>query len=137
MDADSRTAIIVLEAIAAASERLVAVSRDMRSRPEVSEVQQNLTVRNYQLSGPEVEGYVDVQLVSGKSIAWLLDIRWDEAQWKIESRVVGDGERDSGGQNTLEKHPTRIAVTADGFVRELELATAHIVDSCRSMDLRM
>ena len=111
VDAESKRAALVLEAIATCSERLIGPARTLRSHPRVVRVDTDFTPRRY-VDGPAFDGYVDAQLQSGDSVVWSLDIRQDEERWTIWYRVkliYG-------------------SVDAEGMLREWDDRTAETID---------
>lgn len=135
MDAESKSAAALFRAIAAVGEELVGMARDVRTRPEVARAVHGLTFRDYRVSGPTLEGYVDAELRDGAAVAWLFDATQDGDRWVIGSSVVVGGERDDGGQVTVKHYPDKLADTVDDFIAQLRQTTTELAASVTSLDL--
>lgn len=59
----------------------------IRRQKNVSRTQDALEVIPYN-SGPVIEGYVEAELQDGSAISWLLDVTWNNEQWKIAARLT-------------------------------------------------
>ena len=90
----------VLEAIAEANERLLALSGQMRSRPEVVKATHMMDFRRFSnLSLAEdssvsslAEFFVEAELKNGKVLCWQLEIQWTKDKLTIESAVLVNDE---------------------------------------------
>jgi hypothetical protein len=90
-----------------------------------------VTPRAYN-DGDRVEGYVDVELVSGQAVGFWLEFRQREGAWLIESsvRISGDD-----GEDELLGLLDRHAVDDEELVAELRGATSALIDAARRLDL--
>ena len=131
MDVVGTAGAEVLEAVAAANEKLIDLAARLRKRPEVRQVVRGLDCRRY-ASGAMLEGYVDAELTAGRALSWWLEVHWGQGAWVIESdvRVVHDA-----GQDGVQELPTRCAVGLDEFTRELAQAVDALVASADTIDL--
>ena len=127
MDKESVSATFLLEALATANARLIEFSRALRSRLEVVDVLHCLECRWY-LTGPMIEGYVDVEIRGRKSVAWLLDIRWPD-KWLVDTRVVSNHGQ---YQDVLREFPTREAESLGELITVLNLAVSELISSADS-----
>lgn len=132
MDTASRYAVTALEALALTSRRLTDLAVHLRSQPDVTQALHDLSVSTGGASGSIIEGYVDVELRSGKAVAWLLDVTWNEMRWTIRSEIVVNHEL---GQDTLRRFPDRTAEKLDEFVLGLNMATRILVESAEALNL--
>lgn len=130
MDAESRGAARVLAALAASNEGLIALKRRLRENPEVTSVQQSLTLRDYQ-SGPVVEAFVDAELTSGRAVACWLEIHWGEAGWVVDYAVRVNHD---GGEDVVRSFEPRRAKTIDDFVAQLEASVADLFRATETSD---
>lgn len=72
-------------------------------------------------TGPVLEGYMDAELADGTILSWLLDARWAEDSWTIETKIARSAE---GEQDVLESLPISTVGTLDEFIRSL-IEAAH------------
>jgi hypothetical protein len=123
MDAESKSAIKLLEAIAANSAQFAMLARYLRDRPSVIRVIEGLECRRLE-TGTFLAEYVDVELQNGKAVAWWLEVSWNEAQWAIESRITVN---DAQGQDVIREFEKRTAETLDECINQLLKATSDLV----------
>lgn len=135
MDAQSKAAVTVLEALATASERLIGIASALRSRPEVTQSLQGFTLRNLRQPGPIVEAYVDVELQNGKAAAWVLDITWNDTEWTVQAQVVANHESGDRGQDVLRNIADVRARTLGEFVQGLDETLQRLEDSAVLLSL--
>lgn len=131
MDVESMQVAKLLMAIAETNEKFIALSQDLRSRPEIIRVLHSLECRKYG-TGVGLEGYVDAELKNGKAICWWLEVHWNEEKWLIESRILVNSDQ---GQDTIKEFPEKVSGTLDEFIAHLELATNELINSIRTIDL--
>lgn len=119
----------LLEAIAAANERMIDLARVLRSGSEVVKVIRTSDCRRY-LWGLEsvvrcaVEFNVETELRNGTAIDWLIEIYYSDAKWVVEARasITHDQEQD-----TLEEFPERRSDTLDGLLHGLEATVVAVI----------
>jgi hypothetical protein len=76
--------------------------------------------------GLTIDAYVDVGTSDGHSMAWLLQIVWDEPRWIVTARVTtnrGDHEE------VVMRHPDIEATSLDELIAALENATTVLIES--------
>lgn len=126
-DTNLRNESILLTSLAKAAERLLDAGHRLSQRCRPVAVSVDLQPRHYR-TGPTIEGWVDVQ-TKDSSIAWTLDITWDDSQLQIQSDVRSDS---CEPQAILFAFPTRIATSSTEFARELDATISDIVNSIDS-----
>jgi hypothetical protein len=130
MDTSSEQASRLLSALADTHERITDLARELRLHAEVTRVVHGLSPKTYK-SGPVIEGYVDAELRSGRSISWWLEITWGE-QWQVSARIL---ENNAQAQETLRSFPDRSARTIDGFISQLGELVNELTSSINSVSL--
>lgn len=118
-----------LQAIAEQNERLIGLSRDLRSRSETGKVVTGIDCRQY-LSGSRLELYVETELAGGIAVCWWIDVDWS-GPWTIESKIYC---QDDNGQAVLTEFPVRTASNAEYFADELSAAVDVVIDSAINFD---
>ena len=109
-------------------ELLVTLALDFRSRAGVAQVIRSCDLRQYK-TGPVLEAYVDVETQNSKAFSWWLEVRWNHAQWIIESSVR---ESHQNGQDVLIAFPDRVAASLDELVKNLRHTTSDLITSAKS-----
>jgi len=132
MDAASRQAVTMLEALARCSASFVDLSQTLRASPSVTAVVRGFDCRGYQ-SGTTVEAYADAELANGQSICWWLEITWNEQHWLIHTSVLVNDEH---GQRPYKEFADRNPTTLDEFVVQLEDAYSELIKSYNAIDLK-
>lgn len=131
MDTASKQTSKMLDIIGKCNSELIKLARKLREKPEVVQVKHSLECVSYD-DKVLLEGYVDAELLSGKAIAWVLEMKWNEENWHIESSVLVNDEQ---GQDSILQFPDRIALSLDICLEQLFLATMDLVISIDSIDL--
>ena len=131
MDLASRDAIRLLEAIAAANSRLMELAALVRPHPNVVNVQRSLQCWQYQ-PRPVLEGWVDATLASGKGIAWVITVTWDDEVWTISPKVVMNVDN---GQDTLVELKEQTADNFSSMIEGLTYAMSELISSFGAVDL--
>jgi hypothetical protein len=119
-----------LTALANASERLITLSRLLRSRPDVQRVEHFCDLRQL-ASGPYLGLCVEVDDATGRGLSWCLDAEWTAESWQIESKLYLAR---PDGAETLEEFPLRAGTTPDAFVADLDRAVDLIIASAERFD---
>jgi hypothetical protein len=130
MDAPSKHAIEFMETLISGNESLIEFAQRLRLRNGVKSVTHNIDLRRYR-NGSAIEGYVDAELVTDRSIAWWFEIHWDE-NWVIESRIVVNHEQ---GQDILREFPDRSASTLQLCMEHLPIVIADLVHDANLINL--
>jgi hypothetical protein len=137
MDRESEQSTKLLGAIAETTQRLFRMAESMSALPEVIRATQdfqcskNFSYTEFGVGSPcLLDWYVDVELSTGKSLIWVLEVHWPDNNWVIESRIETPGEH---GAQTVQEFPCRIAETVADVIEHLELATAELIDSAGSL----
>ncbi|OQY99863.1 MAG: hypothetical protein B6D41_00605 [Chloroflexi bacterium UTCFX4] len=131
MDAQSNSFVQLLDYLATVKRQLHRCALDLKSLPQVLDVDNRLEPWDYPERGSTLEGYVEVNLRGGKTIAWLLRVTWNETQWMINTNVVVN---ESEWQETLKEFPESIATTHEGFLTELNRAVTNLILDINSRD---
>src|SRR5690242_5563104 len=107
MDDASQLAAKLLNALAQCNSKLESLWRAIRTKAAVAGGSHRLEVRQYNGVGT-IEGYVDVELKSGKAVCWWMEVSWPKRSWEISAsiRVV-----DEQGQYDLLEFPKIQTVT--------------------------
>src|SRR4051794_16303053 len=86
MDDESQPAIRLLDTLARCNTKLESLWQEVRADPSVASGIQRLEVREYGGVG-SVEGFVDVELRSGKAICWWMEAGWSGDAWVVSASV--------------------------------------------------
>jgi hypothetical protein len=115
----TRVDVAVLNAVAAADGIFASLGLQLRKRSDVREV-----LRTFHCGpGPRLDFATDAELAVGEAISWGLEVRFDDAEWVIESSIRRSH---AHGQDLILELPTRYAVDFQEFTQEL-LAAARMV----------
>ena len=112
---------------------LVSLAQQLRSQSEVIKTARSLECWKYQTISA-IEGYVDAELYNGKSVAWHLEVQWNEEEWLIMSQITVN---DAHGQDVLRAFPPRVSNTFEACIEQLSQATIELVSSADLMDLKL
>ena len=97
MNDASVNVVAMLEVLADLDAKIRDLALSVRSRQGVIGGSQWFACRRYE-AGPMVECYLEVELANDREVCFWLDIVWDIAGWRIDSRVSVTY---PGGQDTL------------------------------------
>lgn len=142
MDSASQQATIVLASLAESASRGRALAQGFQAMPEVQtatfdfDCHRNHSHHAFDRGSPYVFGWdVEVVLRGGVSaIWWSLDATWDNVRWIVESKVEAAGDP---RPVTVKRFPDRHAETADEFARQLDAATAELVNSANLIETQL
>jgi len=81
-----------------------------------------------------LEAYVDANLVSGRTVAWLLDVIWRDEEWEIQYSVAVN-KLDRRGQVPLVEFPDRIMLTMEELITESRIAIAELLGTLDSAEV--
>ena len=123
MDNESRHAVRLFESLADWNFEFTKLAQKFRPHPDVLRVSSNIEHRKYQ-SGTVIESYVELELKNDKSLCWWLEVRWDDKNWFIDSRILLN---DLEGQNTIHQFDERLVTTLDSFLLQLSEAIQELV----------
>jgi hypothetical protein len=123
MDAESKSAVQLLEAVAASTNQFVGFAQRLQSSARVVSAVYGIDCRRLD-TGPFLVEYVDVELQNGMAVAWWLELNWNETKWMIESRVLMNDEQ---GQDVLKEFPSREAETLGDCINHLFAATSDLI----------
>lgn len=128
MDRDSEQVTRVLSALIETNHEIFNLSETLSARREVVKVSHAFQwSRNHAHSefgvGPPylLDWYVDAELVTGRSLVWVLELSWPDGQWEIESRIETTGD---DGLQVLQEFPGRSAQSVADLVNQLQMATS-------------
>jgi hypothetical protein len=128
MDVESKHTVRFLKTLAHIKQQFVELAQKLRTRPDVTQVLHSLECLKNQMQDM-VEGYIDIELNNGKSIALWLEINWDDEQWVIESCVLLNDNQSQSVQEVMREFPDRIAETLEECIEQLLQATSDLVNS--------
>ena len=131
MDAESRYAVKLLEALGNSNRQFIELAQRLRSRSNVISVLHSLECLK-QGAHASLEGYVDVELQNGNAVAWWLEVNWNDEQWVIESCVLLNDNQPPSVQRTIKEFPDRLAETLDECIEQLRKATLDLVNNADS-----
>ena len=118
-------ALRLLTALAETAEQFVNFGRQLTSYSSIRQVRQSLEFRKY-TTGPVLEGYVDAELLEGKTLAWLLDLTWDKSTWKLRYSICIN--QDSN-QEVIKQFPEVTGRTIKQLTEILKRTTLELIDS--------
>ena len=125
MDTASKHAAQLLDALAAANERLIALARELRSRPLVTTVLHDFDLRSYR-TGPLLEAYVEASSPSDDAICYGLQVSWDDSEWTIETYITVNRSAEEY-QDMLREFPERRVSALRDVLAALDDAVADLV----------
>jgi hypothetical protein len=131
MDDESRFATKLLDALARSNTKLGLLWQEIRGHSSVKNGSQQLEVREYCGVGA-IEGYVDVELRSGKAICWWMEAEWSGNLWTLSASVHINDEQ---GQYDLLVFPRLETGSFDEFIAALDEMADELKRSARSIDL--
>ena len=130
MDALSNELTRIFQGIAKSNQVLIDLCESLRFSPFVHAVVRGFDLRTYE-TDVMIEGFVDAELTSSKAICAWLEIRWNQDNWIIETRVLVN---DDHGQPLYEGFPDRTPSTLDDFLLQLQGATSDLVTFFRGIN---
>lgn len=128
MDTESKVVVKFLEALASSKHQFAELAQRLRSRPNITRVLHSLECLQYE-THVSLEGYVDIELSSGKAVALWLEVTWNDKQWTIESRVLLNDNQPQSVQEVIREFPDRTSETLDDCIKQLLQATSDLVNS--------
>jgi hypothetical protein len=137
MDAASQYAARLLAALLDATDSLRALAEDLRSRPGVVRVVQDLDMGHMGFSVGEpsasfIERYIDTELSNGHGVSCFVQLSWDTAQWTLEYSVRANR---SPEQEYLIEFPDVHTESLDELIAALNHAVTELTAAMKALPL--
>ena len=125
MDADSITALRLLETIGKCSANQIEFSLMLDKNPEVLSSINEFECRTFPASGTMLSLYLDAELKSGKAISFQLELDWDEREWIVYTQIEMN---DEDGAKPFKEFPDRRTEIFSELLTHLLEAEAELHD---------
>lgn len=125
MDYESKFIGSFLEVVALNNRKFLKLAEHLRSHFNVLSVKQDINCQQFE-SYVSLEIYVDAELRNGKSICWLLEIKWTKESWLIETCVLINHNQ---GQDKLKSFPDKSPETFEEFIAQFNDSTDELTES--------
>ena len=136
MDAESISAIKLLEVIGGIRAQMIHLSAEVRKQPGVKETVSGVELRTYRdaynVSPTMLDMYVEATLQSDNVVCWEFTLNWDDSSWMIYADV---DLLNSQGHDSLKDFPDWTASTLQELCEHLQDMASKLIESAKDIDL--